>query len=98
MTQPPEGSAPAATDEPTTHLTLDSPQGRLVLLASILGSAMPFVDGTAVNIALPSMATEMATSFSGFQWILNAYLITQSALVLEKLVSKYLFSQADKED
>ena len=64
------------------HLTLDSPQGRLVLLASILGSSMPFVDGTAVNIALPSMAAEMATSFSGFQWILNAYLITQSALLL----------------
>ncbi|UCC26170.1 MAG: MFS transporter [Gemmatimonadales bacterium] len=43
---------------------------------------MPFLDGTAVNVALPSMAREMGTSFSGFQWILNAYLIALAALVL----------------
>ncbi|MDT8368823.1 MAG: hypothetical protein RQ745_06420 [Longimicrobiales bacterium] len=64
------------------HLTLASPRGRLVLIATILGSAMPFVDGTAVNVALPAMAAEFGATFAGFQWILNAYLITLSALVL----------------
>ncbi|HSM06836.1 MAG TPA: MFS transporter [Longimicrobiales bacterium] len=68
--------------DPPRRLSLDSPEGRLTLLASILGSAMPFLDGTAVNVALPAMAREMGTSFSGFQWILNAYLITLSAMVL----------------
>jgi EmrB/QacA subfamily drug resistance transporter len=64
------------------RIALDSPEGRLTLLAAILGSAMPFVDGTAVNVALPAMAREMGTSFAGFQWILNSYLIALSALVL----------------
>ena len=69
------------TTEPR-RISLDSPEGRLTLLAAVLGSAMPFVDGTAVNVALPAMAREMGTSFAGFQWILNAYLIALSALVL----------------
>lgn len=43
---------------------------------------MPFVDGTAVNVALPAMARDLGATFAGFQWILNAYLITLSALVL----------------
>ncbi len=43
---------------------------------------MPFVDGTAVNVALPAMARDLDATFTGFQWILNAYLITLSALVL----------------
>ena len=64
------------------QLSLDSREGRRALLASVLGSAMPFLDGTAVNVALPSMARDMGTSFSGFQWILNAYLIALAALVL----------------
>ncbi len=54
----------------------------MLLLASILGSSMPFVDGTAVNVALPAMAADLGIDFSGFQWILNAYLIALSALVL----------------
>lgn len=64
------------------HVSLGSPRGRLILLASILGSSMPFLDGTAVNVALPAMAAEMATDFAGFQWILNAYFLALSALVL----------------
>jgi len=64
------------------HVTLDSRKGRLILVAAILGSAMPFVDGTAVNVALPAMASDLGATFAGFQWILNAYLITLSALVL----------------
>ncbi len=63
-------------------ITIESRKGRLVLTASILGSAMPFVDGTAVNVALPAMAEDLGATFTGFQWILNAYLITLSALVL----------------
>lgn len=73
-----QAEAPSASPQ----LSLDSPEGRRALLAAILGSAMPFLDGTAVNVALPAMAREMGTSFSGFQWILNAYLIALSALVL----------------
>ena len=69
------------TTEPR-RISLDSPEGRLTLIAAVLGSAMPFVDGTAVNVALPAMAREMGTSFAGFQWILNSYLIALSALVL----------------
>ncbi|MEJ2541378.1 MAG: DHA2 family efflux MFS transporter permease subunit [Gemmatimonadota bacterium] len=79
---PPSLPAAGASVDLPRRLSLDSPEGRLTLLAAILGSAMPFLDGTAVNVALPAMAREMGTSFAGFQWILNAYLIALSALVL----------------
>lgn len=75
-------SAPPRPPSAPDHVSLSSARGRLILLASILGSSMPFLDGTAVNVALPAMAAEMSTDFAGFQWILNAYLITLSALVL----------------
>ncbi len=74
--------APPSPEPSGELLTLDSAAGRLALLASILGSAMPFVDGTAVNVALPAMAADLGVDFSGFQWILNAYLITLAAFVL----------------
>ncbi|MBV8152263.1 MAG: hypothetical protein JOY59_11940, partial [Candidatus Eremiobacteraeota bacterium] len=40
-----------------------------VLVAAILGSAMVFIDGTAVNVALPTMQRDLAASATGLQWI-----------------------------
>jgi EmrB/QacA subfamily drug resistance transporter len=59
-----------------------SRQGKLALLASILGSGMAFLDGTAVNVALPVMGDELGAGFSGLQWIINGYLLSLGALVL----------------
>ena len=61
---------------------LDARQKRLVLLAAILGSSIAFVDGTVVNVALPAIADDLGTGLSGQQWIVEAYLLTLSSLLL----------------
>ncbi|HVM41228.1 MAG TPA: MFS transporter, partial [Acidimicrobiia bacterium] len=57
-------------------------EGRWVLTAAVLGSGMVFLDGTVVNVALPAMADDLAVSITGVQWIVNAYLVTLTALLL----------------
>ncbi len=63
-------------------LTVGSPRGRGALLASILGSGMAFLDGTAVNLALPAIGDDLGTGFTGFQWVVNGYMLTFAALLL----------------
>ncbi|HUM09383.1 MAG TPA: MFS transporter [Myxococcaceae bacterium] len=61
---------------------LSSPQGRGVLLASIVGSGMAFLDSTVVNVALPSLARSLGADLAGLQWTLDAYLLTLCAFLL----------------
>ena len=53
-----------------------------VLAATVLGSGVAFLDGTVVNVALPAISEDLGTSLTGLQWIVNAYLVTLSALLL----------------
>ena len=55
---------------------------RWILLATVLGSGMAFLDGTVVNVALPAIGKNFAASVAGLQWVLTGYLITLSALIL----------------
>ncbi|MEA2311966.1 MAG: hypothetical protein QOE28_1934 [Solirubrobacteraceae bacterium] len=55
---------------------------RLVLVACILGTAVVAVDSTAVNVALPSIASDLGGGLAGQQWISNAYLVTLGSLLL----------------
>jgi EmrB/QacA subfamily drug resistance transporter len=43
---------------------------------------MAFIDGSVVNVALPAIQADLATSIAGAQWIVNAYLLMLGALVL----------------
>jgi EmrB/QacA subfamily drug resistance transporter len=43
---------------------------------------MAFIDGSVVNVALPSIQTELGTSVAAIQWVVNAYLLFLGALVL----------------
>jgi EmrB/QacA subfamily drug resistance transporter len=61
---------------------LSSAQGRGVLLASIVGSGMAFLDSTVVNVALPSLGRSLGADLAGLQWTLDAYLLTLSAFLL----------------
>lgn len=63
-------------------LSYRSSQGRFLLLGTILGSGMAFLDGTAVNVALPAIGRDLHTGFAGLQWILNGYLLALAALLL----------------
>lgn len=59
-----------------------SASARWVLAATVLGSGIAFLDGTVVNVALPAISGDLGTSVGGLQWIVNAYLVTLSALLL----------------
>jgi len=55
---------------------------RLALAATILGSSMAFIDGSVVNVALPSIQSELGASIAAMQWVVDAYLLFLGALVL----------------
>ncbi|MGH7665266.1 MAG: MFS transporter [Gemmatimonadaceae bacterium] len=63
-------------------IQLKSPQGRWTVAAAVLGSGAVFLEGTVVNVALPTIGGEFALGMSGLQWIMNGYLLTLSALML----------------
>nr|WP_143752245.1 MFS transporter [Burkholderia sp. SRS-W-2-2016] len=66
---------PATTDFPCRRK-------RLALAATILGSSMAFIDGSVVNVALPSIQSELGASVAALQWVVNAYLLLLGSLVL----------------
>ncbi len=61
---------------------MGTPTARWVILATVLGSGVAFLDGTIVNVALPAIAEDLDASLSDMQWVLDAYLVTLTALLL----------------
>ena len=55
---------------------------RTVLIASILGSGIVFLDQTIVNVALPAIRSNLHGGLADQQWVVEAYLLTLSALLL----------------
>jgi EmrB/QacA subfamily drug resistance transporter len=53
-----------------------------VLAATIMASSITFIDGTVVNVALPVLQRELRTDIVGTQWIVEAYSLMLSALIL----------------
>ncbi|HVG46069.1 MAG TPA: MFS transporter, partial [Longimicrobium sp.] len=62
--------------------SLRSTAGRWILAAAVLGSGAVFLEGTVVNVALPSLARDLGLGMGGVQWVVNGYLLTLSALML----------------
>src|SRR5437764_296359 len=56
--------------------------GTWVLVATILGSSMAFIDGTVVNVALPVLQTELQATATDVQWVVEAYSLFLAALIL----------------
>ena len=61
---------------------LSERQKRLTLIACIMGSAIVFIDGTVVNVALPAIREDLDASLADQQWIVEAYLLTLGSLIL----------------
>jgi EmrB/QacA subfamily drug resistance transporter len=55
---------------------------RLLLIACALGSGVAFLDQTVVNVALPALRADLGTGLAAQQWVVEAYLLTLSALLL----------------
>src|SRR5262249_56847436 len=53
-----------------------------VLLATILASSIAYVDESVVNVALPAIETDLSASVAVIQWLINAYTLTLSSLLL----------------
>ena len=51
------------------------------LAAAALGLGMNVLDGTVVNVALPSIQRDLHSSFSTVQWVVNAYLLSFAILL-----------------
>ncbi|MEO7043890.1 MAG: MFS transporter, partial [Ferruginibacter sp.] len=80
-----------------SSITLHSSTGRWIMASVILASAMAFIDGTALNVALPSLQKDLNATGADLFWILNSYLLMLAALILtggslgDKLGRKKIF-------
>lgn len=55
---------------------------RWTLVACILASSLSFVDGSVLSVALPAIRESYGASAQEVQWVVNAYLLPLSALLL----------------
>jgi EmrB/QacA subfamily drug resistance transporter len=53
-----------------------------VLLATVLGSGIAFLDATVVNVALPTIGEDLDAGISSLQWVVNAYTLTLAGFLL----------------
>jgi MFS family permease len=64
------------------QLPLASAGARWLIAAAVLGSGIALLDGTVVNVALPTIGQDLDADLTGQQWVLDGYLLTLSALLL----------------
>jgi len=55
---------------------------RLVIATTILASSLAFIDSSVVNVGLPAIGASFQANAAGLQWVVNAYLLPLSALLL----------------
>lgn len=61
---------------------LNCPTGKWTLLSTILASSMAFIDGSALNVILPSLQKDLNATGSDLFWVLNGYLLMLAALII----------------
>jgi EmrB/QacA subfamily drug resistance transporter len=54
----------------------------VILATCILASSLAFVDGSVTNVALPAIGKSLGAGSADLQWVINAYLLPLSALLL----------------
>jgi MFS family permease len=55
---------------------------RWVRAAAILASVIAYIDESVVNVALPAIAKDLASSVAVIQWVINAYTLCLAAFLL----------------
>jgi EmrB/QacA subfamily drug resistance transporter len=63
-------------------LAFNSPRGRRVLWATVLGSGLASLDATVVNVALPAIGRDLGGGVSELAWVVNGYTLTLASLLL----------------
>ncbi len=70
-----------------------------MLAAAVLGSGIAALDATVVNVALPRIGADLDAGLTSLQWLLNAYTLTLSGLLLlggslgDRLGRRRIFAQ-----
>ncbi|HEX5210272.1 MAG TPA: MFS transporter [Pseudolabrys sp.] len=76
------GIIAAAPYAPAPGRAIAPQQRRMVLIASVLASAMAFIDGSALTVALPKLRASFGVDLAQVQWVLNGYVLAFAALTL----------------
>ncbi|MFN2138045.1 MAG: DHA2 family efflux MFS transporter permease subunit [Candidatus Promineifilaceae bacterium] len=62
-------------------MTIDYSQKWYVLASVSTGTLLATIDGSIVNVALPTLVRELDTNFATVQWVVLAYLLTLATLL-----------------
>jgi EmrB/QacA subfamily drug resistance transporter len=77
---------PPGTETTIQHKAAHAPGAKgaapWILAVTILGSGMAFIDGTVVNVALPALQANLGGTVVDLQWVVEAYALFMSALLL----------------
>ena len=65
-----------------TSAHMQGNRGQWVLVATILGSSLAFIDGTVVNVALPALQASLGATLAQVQWVVESYALALAALLL----------------
>jgi EmrB/QacA subfamily drug resistance transporter len=75
--------APCDADAARSAQWIDAPtRPRLVIATTILASSLAFIDGSVVNVGLPAIGASLRAEAGELQWVVSAYLLPLSALLL----------------
>jgi MFS family permease len=55
---------------------------RITLAATVIGSALVFIDATIVIVALPTIERDLALGLTGQQWVFLSYSLTLAPLYI----------------
>ncbi|MEU1667665.1 MFS transporter [Streptomyces sparsogenes] len=75
-------AAEPTSDIPPSRQTGGHPQRWLILGVICLAQLTVLLDNTILNVAIPSLTEEMDASTADVQWMINAYSLVQSGLLL----------------
>jgi MFS family permease len=69
--------------EPQARISfLSTRRGKLTLALSCSVALLDFVDGSIVNVALPTIRTDLHFTVQSLQWVVSGYLLTYGGFLL----------------
>ena len=84
FTIPKSHVVPPCTQVGASHAATPCAQSdqKWILIAITLGSALAFMDGSVVNVSLPTLQSKFHATSSSIQWVVQAYALFAAALLL----------------
>ena len=82
MTYCPAPREPAIANTSVSRETQGARRTGWVLVATILGSSLAFIDGSVVSVVLPIIQRDLHTNIVGAQWVVEIYLLFLTSLIL----------------